>query len=144
MMQIGAGRTPLAVPQWGMAEFWDHLISSAHSAASSLRVKSALNPMLWLCAIVSLPCFVLAYFLHGTEPLASTLVYIGAAPIAATIVGFFYFMIMAPEKLQSEEYQIRHEALEVIRQKGSSVEIAPSSLEAIANPARAITRRRDR
>jgi hypothetical protein len=113
---------------------WEKIIANAQSAASSLRVKSALNPMLWLCAIVSLPCFVLAYFLRGAEPLDSLLIYIGAAPIAATILGFLYFMVRDPTKLQSEEYQIRHEALELIKQKGSSVEIAPSSLEAIANP----------
>ena len=126
-----------------MAELgaWEKIIASAHTAASSLRVKSALNPMLWLCAIVSLPCFILAYLLHGIEPLDSMLVYIGAAPIGATILGFLYFMTFDPSKLQSEEYQIRHEALEVIKQKGSSVEIVPSSLEAIANPVRAIAHR---
>jgi hypothetical protein len=119
---------------------WEKLLTNAQSAASSLRVKSALNPMLWLCAIVSLPCFVLAYFFRGIEPLDRYLLYIGAGPIAATLIGFFYFMVRDPTKLQSEEYQIRHEALEVIKQKGSSVEIIPSSLEAIANPVRAITR----
>lgn len=117
----------------------DQIIANAQSAASSLRVRSALNPMLWLCAIVSLPCFILAYLAH--EPLATLLVYIGAAPIGATILGFLYLAVVAPEKLQSEEYQIRHEALEVIKQKGSSVEVVPSSLEAIANPVRAITHR---
>jgi hypothetical protein len=119
----------------------DQIIANARSAASSLRVRSALNPMLWLCAIVSLPCFVLAYLAHGIEPLASLLVYIGAAPIIATIIGFLYLMVARPEKLQSEEYQIRHEALEVIKQKGSSIVVAPSSLEAIANPIRAISHR---
>jgi hypothetical protein len=117
-----------------MANVFDNIFANARSAASSLRVRSALNPMLWLCAIVSLPCFVLSYMLHGTEPLASMLIYIGAAPIGATILGFLYFMVMAPEKLQSEEYQLRHETLELIRQKGESVAIEPSSLEAIANP----------
>ena len=121
---------------------WEKFVANAQSAASSLRVNSALNPMLWLCGIVTLPCFVLAYFFRGIEPLDSLLVYVGSAPIAATILGFFYFMVKDPTKLQSEEYQIRHEALEVIKQKGSSVEITPSSLEAIANPVRAITRRR--
>jgi len=57
--------------------------------------------------------------------------------VLATILGFFYFMIFAPDKLQSEDYQIRHETLELIKQKGSSVEIEPSSLHAIANPAHA-------
>jgi hypothetical protein len=114
--------------------FFEQIIASAQSAAGRLRVKSALNPMLWLCGIISLPCFGLAYIASGTEPLATILVCIASAPVICTILGFFYFMIFAPEKLQSEEYQLRHETLELIKQKGSSVEIAPSSLEAIANP----------
>lgn len=115
-------------------QFFESVASSAHSAASRLRVRSAINPMLWLCAITSLPCFGLAYLVRGTEPLATILLWLGASPIFAAIVGFLYFMIYAPEKLQSEEYQLRHETLELIRQKGSSVEISPSSLEAIMNP----------
>jgi hypothetical protein len=112
----------------------ESFLARAQSAASRLRVKSALNPMLWLCAIIGLPCLVLSYFVRGTEPLATALVWFGGATIGATILGYFYFMLFAPEKLQSEEYQLRHEAFELIKQKGSSVEISPSSLEAIANP----------
>jgi hypothetical protein len=63
-----------------------------------------------------------------------TFVYVGSAPVVATVIGFFYFMIFSPEKLQSEEYQLRHETIELIKQKGSSIEVSPSSLEAIANP----------
>jgi hypothetical protein len=124
-------------------EFFEQIVASATSAAGKLRVKSALNPMLWLCAIVSLPCFILAYLFAGIEPLASVLVYVGAGPVVATIIGFLYFMMFAPEKLQSEEYQIRHETLELIKQKGSAVEISPSSLEAIANPVHAVLRHGD-
>jgi hypothetical protein len=64
------------------------------------------------------------------------LIYIGAAPVLGAIIGFMYFMVAAPEKLQSEDYQIRHETLELIKQKGTSVEISPSSLDVIANPVR--------
>jgi len=34
----------------------------AQRAAGSLRVRSALNPMLWLCAIAVPMCFVTAYY----------------------------------------------------------------------------------
>jgi hypothetical protein len=117
-----------------LAGVFERVAGRAQSAASQLRVRSALNPMLWLCGIVSLPCFFIAYLLRGIEPLATIIAYVGIAPVATTILGFLYFMIFAPEKLQSEDYQLRHETLELIRQKGSSVAIAPSSLEAIANP----------
>lgn len=90
--------------------------------------------MLWLCGIVGLPCFYLAYLFRDVEQLCSILVYIGAAPIAATIIGFFYFMIVSPEKLQSEEFQLRQQSLDIIKQKGGIVEVSHASLEAIANP----------
>jgi hypothetical protein len=125
------------------SRLWDQFVANARSAAASLRVKSALNPMLWLSAIISPICLTLAYFAHGIEPLATWLLFIGAAPIVATIFGFFYFMIFDAGRLQSEEYQIRHETLELIRQKGTNVEVAPSSLEAITNPIRAISARHE-
>lgn len=55
-------------------------------------------------------------------------------PVTITCVLAVYFAVFRPEKLQSEEYQIRHEALELIKEKGSRVEISPASLEVIANP----------
>jgi hypothetical protein len=118
----------------GAATIFEKIMSNAHSAASHLRVRSALNPMLWLCAIIGLPCFVLAAVLHDVQLVSGSLLIIGGCPIAATIIGFFYFMVVAPEKLQSEEYQIRQQTLEIIKQKGSTLELSPSSLEAIANP----------
>jgi hypothetical protein len=114
--------------------FVENLVATAQSAAAKLRVRSALNPMLWLCAIVSLPCFGLAYLTQANSIIAAAFVVIGALPILATIRGFLYFMTAAPDKLQSEEYQIRHETLDLIREKGSSLEVIPSSLEAITNP----------
>lgn len=118
----------------GQAAFWERVTGSARTGAGRLRVKSALNPMLWLCAIVSLPCFGMAWFCRGTEPLATMLAISGVAPIGITCALAVYFAVVRPEKLQSEEYQIRHEALELIKEKGSAVEVSPSSLEAITNP----------
>jgi hypothetical protein len=122
------------------AGLFEQFVSTAQSAAANLRIRSALNPMLWLCGIISLPCFIGSYLFRGTEPLASVLMYVGVAPVGATILGFFYFMIASPDKLQSEEYQLRHETLELIKEKGSSVEILPSSLDAIPNTIKALPR----
>jgi hypothetical protein len=128
---------------WG---FFERIAARAQSAATNLRVRSALNPMLWLCAIVSLPCFIfalLAYWFHLPD-LGLLFVYLGALPLGATILGFLYFAVFDPKRLQSEEYQIRHEALELIKEKGSPLELSPTSLEAIANPLRALLPRGDR
>ena len=116
------------------AAFWERVTGSARSAASRLRVKSALNPMLWLCAIISLPCFGFAWFARGVEPLATVLTGAGLLPVIVTCIMAGYFAVFRPDKLQSEEYQIRHETLELIKKKGSSIEVSPSSLDNIANP----------
>jgi hypothetical protein len=59
----------------------EKIVANSQLAVSNLRVKSALNPMLWLCGIVSIPCFVLSFVAHGVEPLATMMIYIGAVPV---------------------------------------------------------------
>jgi len=56
-------------------------------------------------------------YANGIEPLGTMLVYIGAIPVVGAVIGFMYFMVVAPEKLQSEDYQIRHETLELINKR---------------------------
>ena len=78
---------------------FERIAAKAQSAASQLRVKSALNPMLWMCGIVSIPCYVLAYFSYarGFLDLGMTFVYIGRAPILATVLGFFTSELFHPK-----------------------------------------------
>ena len=118
----------------GANSLFERIASRSHAAASQIHVRSALNPMLWLCAIISIPCLFGAWSAHGVEPIATILAYVGVAPVGVTCIMAIYFAMFRPDKLQSEDYQIRHETIELIRQKGSSIEIAPSSLEAVSNP----------
>src|SRR5262245_49871130 len=111
----------------------DSLITNAKSAASRLRVRSALNPVLWMCAIVTPLSFGFAYAFRAEPNFVPVFMFIGDIPVLTAVVGFLYFMINHPEKLQSEEFQLRQQSLEIIKQKGISVELAPSSLEAISS-----------
>lgn len=108
---------------------------SAASAAQQLRVRSALNPMLWLTGIGSPICFATAYAFRDAQTMSWVLVFIGMVPIVVTCLGFAYFAITKPEKLQSEEYQLRHETLQIIQQKTGQLIVDPTSLTAITNPA---------
>jgi hypothetical protein len=54
-------------------------------------------------------------------------------PIMACL-GYGYFALCKPDKLQSEEYQLRHETLELIRQKGAHLPVSSASLDIVANP----------
>lgn len=59
---------------------------------------------------------------------------IATAPIFVTVAGVVYFMLTDPDKLQSEEYQIKARVLEYIEEKGGVSEDERRVIEAISNP----------
>jgi len=125
---------PISVVSGAATSLYDRIIGRSQIAAGRLRVRSALNPMLWLCVSVALPCLILAWVTQGAEPLSTILTWLGAAPIAVTCLASLYFTLFSPEKLQSEDYQIRHETLDLIKQKGIPIELSASSVASISNP----------
>jgi hypothetical protein len=117
-----------------MPEVFEHVAQLAQNAAEKLHVRSALNPVLWLCAISTPICLVFAHIFRDIPDVRNWLLFGGLAPIAIACIGFIGFAIFKPEKLQSEEYQIRHESLQLIQEKSGQIAIATTSLEAIVNP----------
>jgi hypothetical protein len=120
-----------------MDEILERVARLAVTAAERLHVRSALNPMLWLSAIASPICFIFAYVFRDIPAVRDLLIYSGMTPIAATCVGFFGFAIFKPDKLQSEDYQLRHETLQIIQQKSGRLVVPPVNIESISNPAAA-------
>lgn len=117
-----------------MTEWYERAGELAQSAVQRLHVRSALNPMLWLSGITAPLCFSAAYVFREIPTLRDWLVVVGVFPIGITCLGFVGFALFRPEKLQSEDYQIRHESLQLIQQKAGRLPISPTSIEAIANP----------
>lgn len=112
-----------------------NMLNLLRSAAGRLTVRSALNPMLWLCAIVPAPCFLSAAGFGNDLLLRWLLVIVGCLPIVSACVGFLYFAFRKPEKLQSEDYQLRERALSLLMvSKGRRVQLDLASLHAITNP----------
>lgn len=66
--------------------------------------------------------------------MCSVLVGFGCLPLGVACLAFIGFAMFRPEKLQSEEYQIRHETLQLIQQKAGRLTLVPTSITAIANP----------
>lgn len=90
------------------------LVRGAHHAAEHITVKSALNPLPWLCSIVVPILFTTAYYFDRSPTLRSfcaALVYGGLGIAALTALAGVYFVLFRPDKLQSEEYQLRQQAL---------------------------------
>jgi hypothetical protein len=62
------------------------------------------------------------------------LVVTAAAPLACAMFGFIYLLFNDRDKLQSEEYQIRKQAIELIEQKGDLHPQLLSVIDVVANP----------
>jgi hypothetical protein len=109
----------------------DVITTKVLEAGGRLTVRSALNPILWLCAIITVPS-VVVIGLKESPP--TWLVVIACAPVVTAIFGFVFLLFFDRDKLQSEDYQIRKRSLELIEEKGDPQAIAAISVEAIANP----------
>ena len=109
----------------------DTFITKAIEAGGRLRVRSALNPILWLCAIISLPILLTFSFISNSH---QWLMFIACGPVIAAILGFFFLLLFDRDKLQSEEYQLKKRSLELIGQKGESALIVAETLRMIEKP----------
>lgn len=62
------------------------------------------------------------------------LIALAVTPVAMTAVGFIYLLLFDRDRLQSENFQIRKQTLELIEEKGDLAPIEASTIEVIANP----------
>lgn len=100
-------------------------------AAEKVRVRSALNPILWLCAIVTPPGL---YVVSQQSDVSLWVILVVCVPVGTAAFGFLFLLFFDRDKLQSEDYQLRMRSLDLIQEKGEAFPIAPTSLEAISNP----------
>ena len=112
----------------------DKGIQRMAAAGARLKVRSALNPILWLCPTVLVPCLVLAAY--SPTWLRVVLVVLGSAPIVVALWAYVHFVRVDPRRLQSEDYQIRERLLESIRESQEKGLLLndPQSLEIILRP----------
>lgn len=96
-------------------------------------VKSALNPILWLCAIISIPSLIAVPFFETTP---DWLIFLILSPVGTAILGFFFLLIFDRDKLQSEEYQLKKQSMELVEEKGQSKPqlMDADEMEAIEDP----------
>jgi hypothetical protein len=75
-----------------------------------VKTSSALNPLLWLCGLALIPLLAGATF--AATPINYICLTLAATVIVAPIIGFFVLLFRAPNRLQSEDYQIERFRLE--------------------------------
>jgi hypothetical protein len=112
----------------------ERLMRLSNDATARLQVRSALNPLLWLCAIVTPATLMASGFAAGNVQIM--LLVIGAVPVLCACIAYAYLVVKDPNRLHSEDYQLRRQALEMIHEKGASSGVLASSVIAITNPER--------
>lgn len=89
-----------------------------NSIVSTLRTivfRSAVDPLLWLCGITTLPTIFL-YIILRIPP--NFYFFISFLPVLAVFIAYFYFMLKNPSFLRSEKHQIQQRALELLGERG--------------------------
>src|SRR5579864_1043105 len=98
-----------------------------------IYTSSALNPLLWLCGLITLPAWTLATFAaHGFWRAA--LYILGTIPPACALVAYFRLLFTDPDRLQSERFQLTRQQYQMIgddRHRGQIVDVAS---EIVTNP----------
>jgi hypothetical protein len=113
----------------------EQIVRSSQSAVANVRQRSALNPPLFLCGIVSIPAFAIAALAPAaTATVRICLLVVGAFPVALNICAYVYFMYYDRDRLQSEEFIIKKSELEYIHRKGEQVAVPATSVDLVVNP----------
>ncbi len=115
-------------------DWFEKFAHLAQSAGARLVVRSALNPLLWLCGVVCPLFWAAAFLLRGDPFIARFLTIVSAAPVLKTCGVATYFAVRKPERLQSEDYQIRQQTLQMLREKGRRAVPDASLLARIMKP----------
>lgn len=109
----------------------EQVFTRAVESGGKLLVKSALNPVLWLCAIITVPTLVAGAI---RPQLPWWVIAIGVSPVVVALFGFLFLLLFDRDKLQSEEFQIKKRTIELAQQKGDPIPL-PIDIEAvISNP----------
>jgi len=96
-----------------------------------IHVKNVMNPLLWICGLVSAPS---AIGVAASSNPSWVPMSLATVPVAIALLAYVYFMFTQPDRLQSEGYQLRKQALELIEEKGSLAVIEAATIEVISNP----------
>lgn len=111
-----------------------HLLQIGQSVAERIRVRNIMNPTLWLCGI-STPVFLFAgYGFRDDHPLRNLLIGVSIVPLVLAVLVYLYWTRREPDRLQSEEYQLQRQEMQLLQKKTGVAVIDPSTVPVIANP----------
>ena len=104
------------------------VLAKYSGSADRLRVRSALNPFLWLVAVVTPLSLGVAATTDGLVQYVAIM--LAATPVAVCVFVGLRFAFKEADKLRSEEHERFKEALGLIERKGGEVSILDTSVTA--------------
>jgi hypothetical protein len=108
---------------------FDDTIKNRTSRAGVVRVRNALNPLLWALAVITPLAFFAAYFFRDDVVLKYGLIAFGMLPFLSMMIAYFVLLFGDRDRLQSEEFVLRQQELMFYR-KGEGGRVVPRSDEA--------------
>jgi hypothetical protein len=99
----------------------DKIIKTGLSRVEAVKVRTAINPLLWLSGCLMPFCFAGALLVPET---VIKLAFLGlaAVPIFATLIAYFLFLFRDPDRLQSEQYLIKQQMIQLVRQHDDHID----------------------
>lgn len=95
----------------------EEILRAATSRAETIRVRNVLNPVLWGCAVATPVCGGLAYLFASDPILRYGFSALAGMPVLLLALGYIYFMLRDPDRLQSEEFVTRQQELLALARK---------------------------
>jgi hypothetical protein len=111
----------------------DAFAKTSHNAMARIH-RSAMTSPLLAAILVAPTCFTASYALREAPFLSYLFGIVGVLPILVFCGMYIYFGLVSPERLHSEEFNIRHEVLQMAERKGGVIKTVPLDLATIANP----------
>ena len=103
------------------------------SFVQKITVKSAVNPSLWACAVISTPLFILAN--KDDNKLAIAFFIIATIPVISFFLSYVYLLFKNPDYLRSEDYQIKAESLKLLGSKDNPLQAGANDVvSVVTNP----------
>jgi hypothetical protein len=96
----------------------EEVVRTAASRIEVIRVRSALNPVLWMSVPVPAIFLAAAWFFREQPSVAAVLIAVAALPVMAGVAAYFVLLFRSPDRLQSEEYQLRVKELNIAYRRG--------------------------
>src|SRR5712691_12281565 len=101
----------------------DELGKIGISRIERIRVRNALNPILWLSVAAAILFLPAAWFFRDDGLIATSLIVLASVPTIAAVVAYMILLFKSPDRLQSEEYQLRQRAMQMIFRRGRKRDI---------------------